>query len=173
MIFPSMAQDEWEFGKLLDEIAKLDEIESILEIGVWSGGTLARFGNSFPFATLVGIDPAPQLERWNPEWGEVHFVYGKSQDNSVRGQALTINQHRKFSIIHIDGDHEYDAVHEDWTWAASNARKMIIFHDIIDSNNDMIQVWQIWNSIHASPMWRTKEITRHDSNNYGIGIVYL
>lgn len=170
--FPSAAQDEIEFGQLLDEMEKL-QIESILEIGVWHGGTLARFGHRFPYCTIVGIDPAPQVERWDPKWGAVSFIYGRSQDESTRGQALTVNEHRKFDVIHIDGDHEYDAVVKDWLWSASNAKKLIAFHDIIDSNNPMIQVHILWDEIHRSPMWRTKEIKRHDSNNYGIGLVYL
>ena len=169
--FPSMAQDEVEFGILLDEMEK-QNIESILEIGVWHGGTLARFGHRFPYCRIVGIDPSPQIEKWYPDWGAVHFVYGRSQDESIRGQAITYNEHRKFDAIHIDGDHEYEAVCKDWTWAASNANKIIAFHDILDSHNDMIQVHILWKEIHSSPMWRTKEII-NAGGNYGIGIVYL
>lgn len=169
--FPSMAQDEVEFGMLLDIMEK-ESIESILEIGVWHGGTLARFGHRFPYCTIVGIDPAPQIEKWYPQWGAVHFVYGKSQDESIRGQALTCNEHRKFDVIHIDGDHEYEAVCADWNWAASNAKKLIAFHDIIDSKNSMIEVHILWNALHNSPMWKTREI-KNAGGNYGIGVVYM
>lgn len=172
MNFPSMAQDEWEFGKFLDLIESLT-IESILEIGIWHGGTLARFGHRFPYATIVGIDPAPQVERWAPEWGSVNFIYGKSQDESVRGQAITANQHRKFDVIWIDGDHEFLPCLEDWEWARQWANKAVAFHDIIDSNNPMIEVWQLWNTLHRDPAYNTIEITRHESNNYGIGVVLL
>lgn len=171
MIFPSMAQDETEFDELLIEVSKIS-VESILEIGTWAGGTLARFGNTFPWATLVSIDPAPQIERWAPEWGSVHFIYGKSQDTSVRGQAITANQHRKFDFIWIDGDHEYHPTYEDWIWATRNATKMIAIHDIVDSNNPMIQTHMIWDEIHASEDWETKEI-KNAGGNYGIGVVYL
>ena len=171
MIFPSIAQNENEFEHFLDDIEKLN-IESILEIGVWHGGTLARFGHRFPYCTIVGIDPTPQIERWSVEWGNVNFIYGKSQDESIRGQAITANAGRKFDVIFIDGDHEYEPCVKDWLWAASNAKKVIAFHDIRDSKNDMIQVHILWDEIHASPMWKTKEIS-YDGMNYGIGIVYL
>src|SRR5215469_2280117 len=170
MQFPSMAQEEWEFAQFLNKIDDLT-IESILEIGIWHGGTLARFGQRFPYATIVGIDPAPQIEKWHPEWGAVQFIYGKSQEISTRGQAITANYGRKFDVIWIDGDHELEPCTEDWTWALTHANKAIAFHDIIDSNNDMIEVWKLWNIIHADPNFETEEITRHDSNNYGIGIV--
>lgn len=171
MELPSIAQNINEFEILLDEMEKLS-IESILEIGIWHGGTLARFGQRFPYCTIVGIDPAPQIERWHPEWGAVNIIYGKSQDDAIRGQAITANMHRKFDVIWIDGDHEYGPLVEDWKWAASNAKKMIAMHDIVDSHNDMIQVHMLWDSIHASPMWKTREI-KQDGGNYGIGIVYL
>jgi hypothetical protein len=172
MNLPGAAQDEWEFGQFLNVIDDLT-IESILEIGVWQGGTLARFGQRFPYATIVGIDPAPQLERWAPEWGNMHLITGKSQDEQTRAKALTENYHRKFDVIWIDGDHEIGPCTEDWTWALRFANKAIAFHDIIDSNNSMIEVWRLWNVIHADPNFRTMEINRHDSNNYGIGVVFL
>lgn len=172
MEFPSVAQDEWEFGVFLDRIEALT-IESILEIGVWHGGTIARLGNRFPYATIVGIDPSPQVERWDPKWGAVSFIYGRSQDKSVRAQAITANQHRKFDVIWIDGDHEIAPVTEDWCWSLQWATKAIAFHDIIDSDNSMIEVWKLWNMIKDDPNFETEEITRHDSNNYGIGVVYL
>lgn len=170
--YPSLAQDEWEFGCLLDEMDKLT-IESILEIGVWHGGSLARFGHRFPYCIIVGIDPAPQIERWDPKWGAVSFVYGDSQDESIRGQALTLNKHRKFDVIHIDGDHHLDAVKKDWVWAAANATQLIAIHDIVDSNNPDLQVHILWEGIRDSPMFKTKEIIRGDSRNYGYGLVYL
>lgn len=169
--FPSMAQDEVEFSRLLD-IMDEAQIESILEIGVWHGGTLARFGQRFPYCTIVGIDPAPQIEKWYPQWGAIHLVYGQSQNESVRGQALTRNEHRRFDVIHIDGDHEYDAVSKDWIWAEKHANKLIAFHDIVDSHNDMIQVHMLWDELHQDPNWKTYEI-KNAGGNYGIGVVYL
>lgn len=173
MNLPEMAQNEQEFNDFLELLTK-EPIESILEIGSWQGGTLARFGARFPFANLVSIDPSAQIEKWSPEWGAVHFVVGKSQDQAVRNKAIEVNDYRKFTVTFIDGDHEIEPCTQDWLWAREITSKIVAFHDIADSNNPMIEVWKLWNSIqHQSfPMYRTKEI-RNDGANYGIGVVYL
>lgn len=171
MNFPGAAQDDVEFETLLDIIEDL-QVESILEIGVWRGGTLAQFGARFPYATIVGIDPAPQIERWSPEWGELHLVTGKSQDEETRGKAITENNHRKFDIVWIDGDHEFEAVTADWVWGNKIAKKAVAFHDIVDSNNPMIEVWRVWDRLRAAFPSSTREI-KNAGGNYGIGIIYL
>lgn len=171
IIFPEVEQDISEFDTFMDTIEAL-QIESILEIGVFRGGTITRLGARFPYCTIVGIDPAPQIERWSPEWGTIQLIYGKSQDTETRAKAIHANNNRKFDIIWIDGDHEIEPVKEDWLWAAANARKAVAFHDIVNNGNPMIEVWQLWDSIHASPMYKTKEI-RLNGECWGIGVVYL
>lgn len=53
---PGMDQNEREFIALLDLLERAG-VESILEVGVFQGGTIARFARRFPYATIVGIDP--------------------------------------------------------------------------------------------------------------------
>lgn len=165
-----MEQDEMEFNHFLNLI-ELQQIESILEIGVFEGGTLARFCHRFPYATVIGIDPDPKIAEWR-SYGDLLLVYGKSQDHRARSKAISLNNSRPFDVIFIDGDHEDSAVREDWNWAKQNARKIVAFHDINSQNNDMIQVRPLWNEICTSHEYKVEEIS-HVMDAWGIGVVYL
>lgn len=171
MTMPLIEQNEREFNELLDAIEVL-QIESILEIGVFRGGTLSRLSSRFPYATVIGIDPNPMIERWAPEWGDMHLIIGMSQDAETRRKALRHNEDRLFDVIWIDGDHMFEAVELDWYWAKDHARKMVAFHDIKDHNNDMIEVYRVWDQIHADERYNTREIS-HEGEVWGIGVVYL
>lgn len=171
IVYPEIEQDISEFEVLLT-ICEEAQIESILEIGVYRGGTLARWGVRFPYCRIIGIDPAPQIERWDPVFGEMTLVYGKSQDVSTRSQAIHANDNRPFDVIWIDGDHSYEAVKEDWLWAKRSARKIVAFHDISSRNNDMIEVNQLWNEIGESKEYKMQDIC-HTIDAWGIGVVYL
>jgi hypothetical protein len=171
IVYPEIEQDITEFEVLLDTAERL-QIESILEIGVYRGGTLARWGVRFPYCRIIGIDPAPQIERWDPVFGEMILIYGKSQDQETRARAIHANDNRPFDVIWIDGDHEYEAVKSDWEWAKQHAKKLVAFHDINSRNNTMIEVNQLWNEIGASKEYRLQDVS-HCLDAWGIGMVFL
>lgn len=168
--FPDAAQDPDEFAALLDVIER-ENIESILEIGVFKGGTLARFGARFPYANVVGIDPAPQFEHWRDAWGDLNLVYGLSQDPQVRARAIRKNFDRPFDVVHIDGDHVEAAVRADWEWARTVARKIVAFHDINAIANGMIDVYKLWLELEADPGYKTQRIGHQEQ--LGIGVVFM
>lgn len=171
MSMPVMEQNPKEFNLFLDKIEEL-QIESILEIGVFRGGTLAQFGQRFPYCTIIGVDPNPQIERWAPEWGGINLVIGLSQSPDIRREVISRNDNRPFDIIWIDGDHKEEAVRADWEFAKNNCRKVVAFHDIIDSNNEMIEVYRLWNELEADERYNT-EVISFSGGCWGIGMVYL
>lgn len=56
MHYPTMEQHPREFVELL-RILQAMEIRSVLEVGVFEGGTLGQFQWALPDAKVVGIDP--------------------------------------------------------------------------------------------------------------------
>lgn len=168
---PEMDQDAAEFAALLD---MLDIVEpaTILEIGVYMGGTLARFAERYPFAKCVAIDPMPQ-----PSVNDVlahfpvSFVRGHSQTERVRAAALD-HAGGFFDFAFIDGDHSYPAAKADWEWCREHTRKLIALHDTRRRDTSAIEVWKLWAQLHADATLNTRELAAHD-DKYGIGVVLL
>lgn len=177
MEFPEMAQDPTEFSWLLNRIKSLEDgprgaVESILEIGVWQGGCLARFGYAFPWARVVGIDPNPMIGNWHPAWGNLNIVYGASQGHDDMHRALLANDARPFDVVVIDGDHTMPAAMSDWEWAKIHATKMIAIHDIASLRNPQIDCRELWAGILLQG-YRTESIGYPTNDHYGIGVVFL
>lgn len=172
--FPEMAQNPGEFSALLGHIQRLEPgVESILEFGVWQGGTLARFAHAFPWATVVGIDPNPMITHWNGrEWGNLNIVYGASQSHDALQRALSLNQSRPFDVVHIDGDHTYDNAKADWEWARTHAKKLVAIHDVNSVGNSAIDCRTLWHEILETD-YECVTIGGGGDGYYGIGVVWL
>jgi cephalosporin hydroxylase len=175
LALPGMAQNEAEFATLLGLLKDLRP-RSILEIGVWQGGTLARFAEAFPGAIVVGIDPAPQLPAvWPAEWGTI--LTGKSQNPSIRAQALARTPDGRYDVVHIDGDHGWQAVLSDWNWARGIAKQAVCLHDAANESLPGMDVWRVVNAIEANldPLETDGSIERISlqKGEMGYAIVYL
>lgn len=178
--FPTMDQNPREFAEFLDEIERAG-CKSILEVGVFQGGTLARFTSRFPGAVVVGIDSRPLLNVYGNDYAQLsrQIVQGSSHDPYVRQRAYSIlrslNGGEQFDAIFIDGDHTYTGVWEDWRWAISSAKKLVGFHDIASEGNPDIQVrepWQVFSLAAQNNGLRTREICYDDGRN-GIGVIWV
>lgn len=162
--FPHTNQDIDEFDEFLRILERIAPL-SILEIGVYYGGTLARFKHHFPNAKVIGIDPEPLIE---PKPKRV--LRGKSQDPQIREQALAKNGGRKYDVVFIDGDHNYQPALDDWEWARDHAASIVVaFHDIKASD---VGCRAVWDQIVASNDFDVEVISRHPGH-YGIGLVWL
>ena len=172
MILPPMAQDEEEFDSLLEV---LDELRprSILELGVYAGGTLARFAARFPEAVVVGVDPSPCFHV-QPLGTSV--IVGRSQDAEVRAAVLELNGGRPFDVVHVDGDHSLEAAAADWLWARAPRRlggaeaRLVALHDVSCTTNPQLEAWRLWARIRATtPADELLEI-RYAGGDYGYGL---
>jgi len=117
-------------------------VESVLEIGVFEGGSIALLADIWPTAKLVGIDkrgknPAVlrHLERFN-YMNRVKLYYDTGQDDAKRIEQIIASEFNSpLDIIIDDASHEYELtkrafeitfphlragglyVIEDWAWA--------------------------------------------------------
>lgn len=168
---PVMEQHPAEFDALL-EVLREEAVTSILEIGVFQGGTLSRFAEAFPDITVVGIDPRPMiaaddLRRW-------HVVHGCSDDPQVRQRARSLNDGEPFDFVFVDGDHTYDGVRGDWNWSRFEGR-LVAFHDVCSTHTcpDVVRWWEQFTSDPLNGWTHWREITyERASGRNGIGIVW-
>lgn len=170
---PPYEQDPYEFATLLDLLER-ERVTSILEVGVFQGGTLARFQARFPRTVVVGIDSRPMIKP-APPITTLHFiplVLGASQDPQVRQRARSINNGEPFDFVFIDGDHTAPAARTDWEWARVEAKRIVAFHDVDSMDNPSIEVNALWSSIVKSGEYETLHITNGFAGN-GIGVVWI
>lgn len=165
--YPTMEQNPREFVELLRVLQEM-EIRSVLEVGVFQGGTLGQFQWALPDARVVGIDPWPMIPNDYP----IPVIRGSSHDPDMRQRARSLNDGERFEFVHIDGDHTAPAVALDWEWAQVEATRLVAFHDIANVGNPSIEVRQFWKKLRVNKRWATDEFI-YDKGIYGIGLVYL
>jgi hypothetical protein len=140
-------------------------IESYLEVGTWTGGTylfIREYLKRFGLKRSLCIDVTPfylpqQIKPLLPEFAI----------------ATSYNVVGDWDLVHIDADHEYQAVKLDYNHL-KNRSKIIMFHDVNDSTCP--GPGQLWNEIKAAAEsgYTCTEITSHthDLPIHGIGIVF-
>jgi cephalosporin hydroxylase len=146
---------------------------SVLEIGVWDGGTLREWLRNNDYATVVALDDNHRSVENYDSWigtNDLIAIQGKSQDPAI---IANVRRHDPFGWIFVDADHTYPAVQADW----DNYRGMVspggvfLFHDIIGSKGEM-GVRDLWREIRL--IYKTREIIHNIQGDWGgIGIVYL
>jgi cephalosporin hydroxylase len=148
---------------------------SVLEIGVYEGGTLWHWLQKAD--RVVGVDdamraPGPDVwQEWAKKAGaELILIQGSSHDPAVIEQVRSLSP---YGFCHIDADHSYAAVQADW----ENYRDMIepngivCLHDIVPRQGYGVD--QLWSEIKGNGR-RTMEIVEDaNSARCGIGAVWV
>jgi demethylmacrocin O-methyltransferase len=80
-----------------------DDVKSLLEIGVWKGGSLRAWRDWFPYANIYGIDNQPKYIFEEPR---IKTMFG---DQNLPQSLLTAAAGRVFDIIIDDGAHNATA----------------------------------------------------------------
>lgn len=172
-VFPFMDQDENEFARLLEILRQENPpLERVLEIGVFKGGTLARFAAALPYATVVGIDPRPEIKDWNPRaWGRLRIIHGVSQSHEDVSRALTLLGGNP-DFVFIDGDHTYDNAKSDVLLARNLGAKVIAIHDVKSVGNNAIDCKRVWEEIKQTNIYPYAELFGTRDGAWGIGVLW-
>jgi cephalosporin hydroxylase len=171
---PPPQQEGLELEVLLSLVSQLTLPLTVLEIGVYEGGTLwhwLQLANR-----VVAVDDtmrSPGPARWKA-WAarakcDLVLLQGSSHDPAIIEQVRALGP---YGFCLIDADHTYEAVKQDW----DNYRDMIepngivAFHDILP--RPAYGVDRLWAEVKAEARPTIEVVADATSARCGIGVVW-
>ncbi len=85
----------------------------VLEVGVWKGGWAAAILMNSPHASVVGVDPYPNLAHVKNSMLKRIEALGLGKRFSLRDDMSMIESGAKFDLIHVDDEHSEEATLRD------------------------------------------------------------
>ncbi|CAB1127821.1 O-methyltransferase-like protein [Candidatus Hydrogenisulfobacillus filiaventi] len=169
---PVMVQKPSEFQRLLDILRDLRP-QSLLEIGVFQGGSLARFATAAaPRALILGIDLAPPPTVPHGPLQRLQLIAGNARDAFVRAQVVDILDGHQLDFLFIDGDHR--AALQDFAEYGPLVHPggIIAFHDIVPGPpSDVGTVPQDWQALKRGRP-HLELVENWGQGGYGIGVIW-
>lgn len=186
---PDIEVGQWqaEFLALLDIYQRLD-VQNVLEVGTWQGGTLYYWLKyAFDMANVISLDKGPanwrpqvpgfntgRWQAWAPEYVELHVIEADSHDPATLKRVKVVSPHLDF--LFIDGDHSYAGAKADFELYGPLVRPggLIAFHDLITpASQQHIEIRALWREIQRAG-YKTRELYSHPGQEWGgIGVVYV
>lgn len=179
-----MAQVPTEMREFTEWLKDRD-IKSVLEIGVFKGGTCACWKGLFPDAYVLGIDigtGSDYLVRDGSLFG-LQKRYGFELmlgSNSRLPETFGKVKDKRFDFIFIDGNHSYEAVKSDYEMYRPLVREkgIMVFHDIKDTEFQRMHgcfVGVFWDDLKSGVFGdhSVKEFIDPDEDWGGIGVVFI
>jgi hypothetical protein len=125
-----------EYLSRLSEIHQHQKPRTYLEIGVWSGRSLALAG---PETLAIGVDPDPQIAESLPPRAKIfcetsdHFFGFRDVNREFEGLPI--------DLVFVDGLHIFENALRDFANAAKYcaADALIVIHDVLPGDSRMAQ----------------------------------
>lgn len=144
------------------------EINSVLEIGTFKGGSALGFLSLVCTVDSVDIIKQPEVRTLEARYRKLFNFY-------LREDFLKVLETKdaEYDLLWIDGDHSYEGCMEDFTRFAPYVKQggYIAFHDVVKSPLHEQQGCEVWKVIEEvqGPMKRIDFIT--DGNWGGITVL--
>lgn len=121
------------YHQMYSDVFKDGAPDSLLEIGIYEGRSLAAWRDLFPAAKIHGIDTfkRPNTLVYQPE--DVKMITGNSMDPSFTQTIADV-----YDIIIDDGDHRPDAQWTTFLNFKNQWKKYYIVEDIATEENELI-----------------------------------
>jgi len=177
-----------EFLKLLKTTAKR-QLQAILEIGTWGGGTLFVLTKiASPNALIISLDlpegrfgggyypyKIPYYKSFAKFKQKIKLLRADSHSKSTFDKVKTILSERQLDLLFIDGDHTYEGVKKDFEMYSGLVKKggLIAFHDICyHAPETGSEVHKFWHEIKQC--YQHEEIIKNEKQGWaGIGLVFV
>jgi predicted O-methyltransferase YrrM len=168
-------QSEWELEQLVAAVERFAP-SSVLEVGVWHGGTLWHWLQIADI--VVAVDDVMRREEDWYGWAddactELVTVQGLSRDRDVIARV-----DGTYDFLFIDADHSYQSVRADWENYGPMVAEggLVAFHDILPRPG--YGVSELWAELKAQEGSRWMEICQNEvlpgnEGRCGIGLLYL
>lgn len=157
---PFKAQQKWtELSQLLEFLAPRKP-KSILEIGVYKGGTVmawthiaddeARiFGIDLPGGEFGGGFTTEEAMTISKLWQRQQSIDLFGVDSHKQSTIDMISQYAPFDFIFIDGDHTYEGAKQDYEsyYPMLSENGVMAFHDIVEHTNRDVKVHLLWEEL--------------------------
>jgi cephalosporin hydroxylase len=173
---PITVQKEHELLWAIQEM-KVHDVKTLLVIGSYHGGVEYHVARKYSEVGLkiniTSIDPVECRQRRETAnkirvLGQgSSFIHGKSTDPTIQ-QML-----EQYDAVFIDGDHSYLGAKRDSVLARKVAQKLIILHDVVDSEWHRKQgcfVSHVWDELKP---WYNRWDVCAGTDWAGIGILYV
>jgi len=155
--FESLRTDKGAHGYAPIYASLPEDISSILEIGIYWGGSLLTWREFFPQAEIYGVDINLSLLKspespWNGRQdSKIHLF-----EDDIR--VLEPGRYPDVDLIIDDGTHEVNHVLSIWDKLHKKARKFYIIEDVYYSRMDIFWKRIARDAPHAQIMfWRTSD----------------
>ncbi len=155
-----------------------------LEIGSRKGGSLYVYaGACEPGAKIVAVDPSIErrprivlrrvVQALEAEGYDMTWIRAESQELGALQGVQGAFGNESIDVLHIDGDHSYDAVSRDYQIYSPLVRTggVIILHDIDNPNYEVARFWkELQARGEAGREWKSGKASGM-TGRAGIGVV--
>lgn len=182
-------QKPHEFAALLN-IADIEKVETILEIGVGNGGTSWAWTKLSSLKNLIVID-LPEgpwggnrkevLEQSfdsissNAPHVQVKAIWGNSQNSECLEEVKKTLEGGKIDLLFIDGDHSYNGVKTDFLTYTPLVKPggLVVLHDIcVHPEETKCEVHKFWAELKETlPKERYVELIQEPITWGGLGVI--
>lgn len=165
---PAIWQNPFEFYQTVNYLNAIGA-KTMLEIGT-GYGLMAQYLREFSGIKVWSIDISP---KGVIESKDFRFLCTK---DSKFSDAYIWAKEQRYSVVYIDGAHDWDTTLSDYHWYSKLANKAIILHDIDGNQLGKYPVslgpHELWNE-QIKPHCSTIEIRDKEPYNCGVGIILL
>ena len=122
-------------------LKNIKPVKRIVEIGVDYGYSLFHLAKMYPDAEIIGIDPFGWEDHLDAEKFVEKYLHKYPNIKLIKKTSTEARKifDKKIDILHIDAEHTYNAVTEDFNLFAPLVREngIVLFHDITSFPNDI------------------------------------
>jgi len=145
-------QSHWDMNECLLYLERVYDIETVVEIGCYQGGSFAAWSRALLPARLIGITKdeveltgfPEKLRQADGTMPDVTMVFGLSQEQATYEDVISALDGRKIDFLFIDGGHSWREVQLDFLMYSPlvSEHGVVGIHDVNRGAMDVYRFWE-------------------------------